>query len=329
MAELDRYIPGVPCWIDTTQPDPDAAASFYAGLFGWELENAMPAGEPASTSTRASAAAMWRRSARSGRARRRTAVWNTYIWVENADETAAKAREAGGSDVREPWTWRKPAGWRGSRIPKVPFSRLAAERHNGAPVVNEPELQLQRPPKPDEETQRRSTARSSAGSSWQMGMWALPAYGDHLEALNPGTTERTRRDGRADPLRGGRRGILRVERQRGAALGRHVRGRRCGRKRRARGGAGRDGAGAAVRATWIRGPSFATPAARRQREPVKPENKDMATRKPTCSRGHKGSLRDPGQPLARASSGRPAREEQVEALEARQHPEDVVGLLRG
>ena len=26
MAELDRYIPGVPCWIDTTQPDPGAAA---------------------------------------------------------------------------------------------------------------------------------------------------------------------------------------------------------------------------------------------------------------------------------------------------------------
>ena len=28
-----------------------------------------------------------------------------------------------------------------------------------------------------------------------MGMWALPAYGDHLEALNPGTKERTREMG--------------------------------------------------------------------------------------------------------------------------------------
>ena len=46
MAELDRYIPGVPCWIDTTQPDPDAAAEFYAGLFGWELEETMPADAP-------------------------------------------------------------------------------------------------------------------------------------------------------------------------------------------------------------------------------------------------------------------------------------------
>ena len=47
LPERDGYISGVPCWIDTTQPDPDAAASFYTGLFGWEFENAMPAGEPA------------------------------------------------------------------------------------------------------------------------------------------------------------------------------------------------------------------------------------------------------------------------------------------
>src|SRR5689334_23756961 len=44
MAERDGYIPGVPCWIDTSQPDPDAAARFYGGLFGWEFEDVMPEG---------------------------------------------------------------------------------------------------------------------------------------------------------------------------------------------------------------------------------------------------------------------------------------------
>ena len=44
MAERDRYIPGVPCWADTTQADPEAAAEFYAGIFGWELEDTMPPG---------------------------------------------------------------------------------------------------------------------------------------------------------------------------------------------------------------------------------------------------------------------------------------------
>src|SRR5437588_215863 len=46
MSERNGYIPGVPCWIDTNQPDPDAAAAFYGALFGWDLEDAMPAGSP-------------------------------------------------------------------------------------------------------------------------------------------------------------------------------------------------------------------------------------------------------------------------------------------
>src|SRR6476661_8786164 len=46
LPERDGYIAGVPCWVDTSQPDPDAAAEFYGGLFGWEFEDAMPAGVP-------------------------------------------------------------------------------------------------------------------------------------------------------------------------------------------------------------------------------------------------------------------------------------------
>jgi len=44
VPERDGYIPGVPCWIDTTHPDPDAAVTFYGGLFGWEFEDVMPPG---------------------------------------------------------------------------------------------------------------------------------------------------------------------------------------------------------------------------------------------------------------------------------------------
>ena len=46
MSEQDRYIPGVPCWIDTTQPDPENAVRFYGDLFGWEFENVMPDDSP-------------------------------------------------------------------------------------------------------------------------------------------------------------------------------------------------------------------------------------------------------------------------------------------
>src|SRR6187397_3089279 len=44
MPERDGYIPGVPCWVDASLPDPDAALDFYAGLFGWEFEDVMPPG---------------------------------------------------------------------------------------------------------------------------------------------------------------------------------------------------------------------------------------------------------------------------------------------
>ena len=72
MSEQDRYIPGVPCWIDTTQPDPAAAAAFYGGLFGWELEDVMPPGVAGQLLHRAAAAAAtWRavELAAGGRAR--------------------------------------------------------------------------------------------------------------------------------------------------------------------------------------------------------------------------------------------------------------------
>lgn len=43
MPQRDHYIPGVPCWVDTGQPDPEASLDFYRGLFGWEFEDVMPA----------------------------------------------------------------------------------------------------------------------------------------------------------------------------------------------------------------------------------------------------------------------------------------------
>ena len=46
MSHEDRYIAGVPCWIDTEQPDPDAAVAFYGDLFGWEYEDVNPPEAP-------------------------------------------------------------------------------------------------------------------------------------------------------------------------------------------------------------------------------------------------------------------------------------------
>src|SRR4051794_2183833 len=100
MSAEDRYIPGVPCWIDTMQPDPEAAVAFYSGLFGWECENVMPPGSPGEYYIArirggdvAGIGSQYEGS---------PTAWNTYVWVEDADETAAKVRAAGGGVLMEP-----------------------------------------------------------------------------------------------------------------------------------------------------------------------------------------------------------------------------------
>ena len=36
MSTREDYPAGVPCWVDTNQPDPADTARFYSGLFGWQ-----------------------------------------------------------------------------------------------------------------------------------------------------------------------------------------------------------------------------------------------------------------------------------------------------
>jgi hypothetical protein len=42
MPERDGYIPGVPCALDTTQPDPEAAVSFYGIEADWGSSSDCP-----------------------------------------------------------------------------------------------------------------------------------------------------------------------------------------------------------------------------------------------------------------------------------------------
>ena len=103
MLERSEYPPGVPCWVDTSQPDPEAAVGFYAGLFGWEFEDRMPAGEPGSYFIAqlhgCDVAAVGSQMEGSPP----TPVWNTYIAVDGADDTSAKVTNAGGNVLAEPF----------------------------------------------------------------------------------------------------------------------------------------------------------------------------------------------------------------------------------
>ena len=139
MSHADRYIPGVPCWVDTTQPDPGAAAAFYGGLFGWELEETMPAGSPGSYLVGRLGGGDVAAVSSQPEGGPPAAAWNTYVWVTDADATADKVRAAGGDVLSAPFdiadagrmaVLADPAG--------AAFRVWEAREHRGAAVVNEP-----------------------------------------------------------------------------------------------------------------------------------------------------------------------------------------------
>ena len=201
MPQQDRYIAGVPCWIDTAQPDPGAAIDFYAGLFGWEFEDVMPADDPQRY-------AIGRIDGRDAGAvmslpEGAPVAWNTYVWVEDADVTVSRAREAGGQVLGEPMdvgdagrmaTFADPEG--------AVLSVWQPGAHRGAGVVNEHgSLNFN-----DLRTRDADAAGAFYGAvfGWERlpvgegECWALPGYGDFLEARTPGMREGMKQMGAPD-----------------------------------------------------------------------------------------------------------------------------------
>jgi uncharacterized protein len=140
MSERDGFQAGVPCWVAAVLPDPEAGVAFYTELFGWEAADIMPpegAGSYFVCTLRGRDVA----AVGSGRGGEAPSVpaWGTYVWVDSADDTAARAAEAGGSVVAAPFdlldagrlaVLADPAG--------AVVCAFEPGRLRGAQVVNEP-----------------------------------------------------------------------------------------------------------------------------------------------------------------------------------------------
>lgn len=192
MTDRDRYIPGVPCWADAVHPDPEAATRFYSGLFGWTCEESMPADAPghyfmAKIDGRDAAALG---SIPEGAPQ--IALWNTYVWIDSADATTAAAVAAGGTVIVEPFDVFDAGRMAMFADPEgAPIAVWQPNRHRGALAVNEHGgVNFN-----DLYTRDVDRAEEFYGAvfGWQtleLGpgakMWAMPAYGDFLEELNPG-----------------------------------------------------------------------------------------------------------------------------------------------
>jgi predicted enzyme related to lactoylglutathione lyase len=82
---MPSYPPGVPCWVETLQPDPRAALAFYHALFGWDGIATLPPGGIAQP------------------------AWTTYVRVDGLEAALERVRAAGGRVVVGPLDAR-PAG---------------------------------------------------------------------------------------------------------------------------------------------------------------------------------------------------------------------------
>jgi predicted enzyme related to lactoylglutathione lyase len=194
------YPPGVPCWIDTEQPDVEAAAEFYAGIFGWTFEDVMPAGAPG----RYLIAKLHGQDVGGlAGSREGDAAWSTYVSVEDAD-VAVQRLIAAGAKVRS-----APAdageGGRSAALTDpegAEFRIWQAKRRFGAQVANQPgawNFSDLHTPDPS-----AAIAFYEDAFGWQVDdvgfamMIRRPGYGDHLEAtVDPGI--RARQSGLAAP----------------------------------------------------------------------------------------------------------------------------------
>jgi uncharacterized protein len=140
MSKRDEYPPGVPCWIDTLQPDPDAAMNFYGGIFEWVFEGPGPMpGEGRYYVARLGGRDAAGIGSQPKEHAARMHSWNTYVSVESADDTAKKARRAGGTVIAEAFD-ALPAGRMAVLADPTgaAFSVWEPEERRGSQVINEP-----------------------------------------------------------------------------------------------------------------------------------------------------------------------------------------------
>ena len=94
MSQRDDYEPGVPCWVDILS----ARARGGDGVLRRAVRLGVRGTGPDGLLRGAAARPRRRRDRRAaGRGPAPPPAWNTYVYVESADETAEKARSAGGA----------------------------------------------------------------------------------------------------------------------------------------------------------------------------------------------------------------------------------------
>ncbi len=134
---MPEYAPGTPSWVELSSPDPDASAAFYGPVLGW---SATEPGGPETGGYRMFQSGGSNVAGLMGHMQQgQPTAWMTYVAVADADETARKVKDAGGSVLVEPMdvmdlgrmaVLADPTG--------AVFGVWQAKAFGGADLVNEP-----------------------------------------------------------------------------------------------------------------------------------------------------------------------------------------------
>jgi predicted enzyme related to lactoylglutathione lyase len=251
VREPSSYPAGVPCWIDTAQPEPQAAADFYSGLFGWEFEQHQPSAStgPYLVATLGGAPV----AAITTPADDSPALWTNYVRVDAVDDAVEAIAGAGGRILVGPVD-HAGAGRRvvcadtgGAAFGVVQTGGpLVAQRVNEHGTWNFSELLT---PAVDQAVGfyrhvfgwEADLVDMGAGDTW---MWRRPGYSDVLEQHDPGVRKRHIDFGAPPGFTDRRLAVTasgRAVRSR-TDVAHHVRRRRRGRRCRANRGTGWHGA---------------------------------------------------------------------------------------
>jgi uncharacterized protein len=138
MTEVQKHAPGMFCWVELAAKDGPAAKKFYRSLFDWGVDD-IPndAGVYSMVQKKGkNAGGLYEQGPQEQGI---PPHWNSYICVDNADETAEQAKKLGGNVILGPFDVMEhgrmavildPAG--------AAFSLWQPKDHPGAAVVNEP-----------------------------------------------------------------------------------------------------------------------------------------------------------------------------------------------
>jgi predicted enzyme related to lactoylglutathione lyase len=141
VPEFTSYAHGTPCWVDVTSPDLDGSIAFYKGLFGWDADVAQQpeAGGYTMFTLKGKSVAGGSPPQQEGSG----SYWTTYLASDDADDTAAKIRDAGGTTFMDPFDVFDSGRMTIAQDPTgATFGVWQAKEHIGAQLANEHGTQL-------------------------------------------------------------------------------------------------------------------------------------------------------------------------------------------